>query len=672
MKFKKIVAVLGSFALIGATLGAVSPLSFDNSNVGDTAIVYGAGAAASDVTGANQINDYLNSLVNISSIVETNVTEVTENVTSDFSSSIGITEDEIVLGGSILIAKDSNKIKAILTDSKISTLLDGEIEWDNALSAYDNDFNIHEVLEIGNDLETKTTFDNNDLNGTALVNDRALTYKYIFEEDIFDGTVLDLTDTTYTDAGEDAGILTVSILGQDYDVEEFTSDSITISSSDEKIVKVGDVFIVDGVTLTINDVFENVIQVNDVLIKEDSSKRVNGIKVQVDSIAYHSTGTSLSKAIIKVGEEISTTYNNGDDYIGEDEDDPEWIWTIENPGKINGWIGVTYDLRQVDEEDSLVYGGDAYIFPENYAAIQFNGLTNVDYDRFELFFEDNARLYDSSIVEINHSAQVMVLKGINEDSFEIVSSGIESKRIALHYDGTDYNLYYDDEENNNKFVLSEKVTLDTNFGRLVVDDNILNLKLNSSGLFVGDMLFDLNKTVSLGLLEDSESSDIVVEGKPIGNYEEDVLTHSGIIIENPESNADEDEVIFQVPSEQVYASISVLGQGEVTTSTSTITEVPQTGSMIVLDTEISSVQDKNLIIVGGSCINSVAARVLGISAKTCGADFTALTTVGAGQYMVKEYASPYNAAKTAVVVAGYDAADTTNGVDTYLTSLKTA
>jgi len=267
----------------------------------------------------------------------------------------------------------------------------------------------------------------------------------------------------------------------------------------------------------------------------------------------------------------------------------------------------------------------------------------------------------------------MVLKGINEDSFEIVSSGIESKRIALHYDGTNYGLYYDDEENNNKFVFSENVTLNTNFGKLVVDDNILNLKLNSSGLFVGDMLFDLINTVSLGTLEDSESSDIVVEGKPIGNYEEDVLTHSGIIIENPESNTEEDEIIFQVPSEELFASISVLGQGEVTTSTSTtITEVPQTGSMIVLDTEISSVQDKNLIIVGGSCINSVAARVLGISAKTCGADFTALTTVGAGQYMVKEYASPYNAAKTAVVVAGYDAADTTNGVDTYLTSLKTA
>ena len=53
------------------------------------------------------------------------------------------------------------------------------------------------------------------------------------------------------------------------------------------------------------------------------------------------------------------------------------------------------------------------------------------------------------------------------------------------------------------------------------------------------------------------------------------------------------------------------------------------------------------------------------------ADFTALTQVGPTQYIIKTVQSPYNADKIAVLVAGYEAADTTNaaarvlqGVDT--------
>jgi len=85
--------------------------------------------------------------------------------------------------------------------------------------------------------------------------------------------------------------------------------------------------------------------------------------------------------------------------------------------------------------------------------------------------------------------------------------------------------------------------------------------------------------------------------------------------------------------------------------------------LIRKDSEVDSVKDKNLIVVGGSCVNSVAAEILGVSYPTCGADFTTATNVGAGQYLIKAVASPYNAEKTAVLVAGYEAADTKNAAD---------
>ena len=80
---------------------------------------------------------------------------------------------------------------------------------------------------------------------------------------------------------------------------------------------------------------------------------------------------------------------------------------------------------------------------------------------------------------------------------------------------------------------------------------------------------------------------------------------------------------------------------------------------IIADSEISSYENKNLIVVGGSCINKVAAKLLGSDSPLCGADFTAKTNVGAGSYIIDTFISPYNPDKVAMLVAGYEAADTT-------------
>lgn len=88
--------------------------------------------------------------------------------------------------------------------------------------------------------------------------------------------------------------------------------------------------------------------------------------------------------------------------------------------------------------------------------------------------------------------------------------------------------------------------------------------------------------------------------------------------------------------------------------------------MVVRDNEMSSVSGKNLIVVGGSCINTVAAQILGSTSPLCGADFTAVTNVGVGQYIIQTVASPLNEEKVAMLVAGYEAADTTNAVNKVL------
>ncbi|MDO8528644.1 MAG: hypothetical protein Q7S06_02005 [Nanoarchaeota archaeon] len=83
----------------------------------------------------------------------------------------------------------------------------------------------------------------------------------------------------------------------------------------------------------------------------------------------------------------------------------------------------------------------------------------------------------------------------------------------------------------------------------------------------------------------------------------------------------------------------------------------QLGLVLVKDTEVSTVSSKNLIVVGGSCINSVAANLVG--GAYCGNAWTEKTGVGTGQFLIKSYSGKYTAGKIALLVAGYEAADTT-------------
>ncbi len=139
------------------------------------------------------------------------------------------------------------------------------------------------------------------------------------------------------------------------------------------------------------------------------------------------------------------------------------------------------------------------------------------------------------------------------------------------------------------------------------------------------------------------------------------------------------KILHDTGGDQDYATITYYGgesYGEVfltsedativggsnTTSGGTATEL---GAVTVEDTEVASVQSKNLIVVGGSCINAIAAELLDEAA--CGADFTAKTDVAAGEFLIESFDNPYTEGKVAMLVAGYNAADTKKAV-TYLTN----
>jgi hypothetical protein len=529
-----------------------------------------------------------------------------------------------------------------------------------------------------------------------------------------------------------------------------------VSISDEKVIKTGDIVSYDGISVTINDIFEDAIQVNGVIVNLGKTKKVGGLEVYVDDIAYHSSDTKPSKAVIQIGKDLSKSISDGDAY-DKDEDEPTWVWTINNPGQKDGYIGIRYDKKQIDSEDDLVYSGGSYNFPEGYASVRFDKLTDVDYGEFDLSFDDSKDLYyniEENNTKMYEDAKVLVLKGPTEDSFLV--NGVESNEIYLRYNEItnlivqnnsgyqDFTGYFSNKINGNttinqpspnepnsvnctlesgtfwnnetgvppnNYVVDNNMSICTkwveditytneiipmveifsndinkdysdsekprftmnvsgegiqNIGKLIYGDTELDIVMNLNGtsrtLSVGDLSVTINGNGDFMYLgsedEDAESKDVILEGKNIGTSDNDnLLSHEGITVKSVESNADEDEVEFSVPEEQVY--------GEVTISNTEITTITPNafGTMIVKDTEIESVKNNNLIVIGGSCINKAAATLLGVAENTCGVDFTTATGIGSGQYLVKEYTSPYNSGKTAFLVAGFEAGDTTSAIN---------
>lgn len=132
----------------------------------------------------------------------------------------------------------------------------------------------------------------------------------------------------------------------------------------------------------------------------------------------------------------------------------------------------------------------------------------------------------------------------------------------------------------------------------------------------------------------------------------------GTIITLDNSDSDQSSAIISYPDDQVYALLYVAGnEAEITTTGSTgSSTVKEIGSVTVSDSEVGSVSSKNLIVIGGSCVNSVAADLIGSAA--CSADWEAATGVGSGSFLIETF--DRGSGKVATLVAGYDARDTTN------------
>jgi len=160
-------------------------------------------------------------------------------------------------------------------------------------------------------------------------------------------------------------------------------------------------------------------------------------------------------------------------------------------------------------------------------------------------------------------------------------------------------------------------------------------------------------------------SDIVGE-TPNGGYEiEDTDVMRSFVYGALATEISYDTSGDQDSAKIIYHGGESYGKVYITETAVTFSSDGVTIGDVVTDGALTTTEKaKNLIVVGGSCVNTVAEQLLG--GKLCGNAFTASTGIGTSQFLVKVFDSPYATGKIAMLVAGYEAADTNSAV-TYVT-----
>lgn len=691
IKFKQITAIAASALIAGLTMGtavaANYPAPFVTNGVANVAVVYGTGAGVSqlDQQGATTIQLNLEAAATSNNAGSTVV-----------AGDIKVTDKEVALGAAI----GGDDIPSTIKENKLSSLFKGKITWDDGSGS--DDYSVHEELAVAG-MDIRTTNDDEKLKGVAMTNQAGLEYKYIFEDALNTSAV----------GTSDADTLYLNLLGKDYEIQSMTASSITVTTSQEVSMAIGQEYTINGKKVVLEDVYEGSVLVSvdgkEQSIDADKTARINGIRVNVKTIGYHSNTPETSKAILKIGEDISKTYTDGDEFIGQDKDDPLWVWDISSLGSANGYIGVKYNanINSANDEiagDTIKYVGEGYVFPNNYAAVTLDSITDAKYHKLALSF-DEADLFNNSDTSTAfvESGKVLVIKGDATDA--ITAAGHETDTIYVYWNTTldSAQTYYRDFDGDytptnkyrlanasaanktadgNDYSVASKTIATVNYGETDLKINITATSDGKARLLVynteTDFADNLIANVSLGGTAitnttgtfeqfgandaDAEAGDVIFNGTDVSTKDYSFMDHYGIKVSDGttvKDEADNDELTLSVPEEQVFAQVSV-------SMGATVEEPTQLGVVLAKDSESDKLVGKNLIVVGGSCINSIAAKLLGSNTPVCGNAFSAITKIGAGQAIIKAYSYE---GKTALLVAGYDAADTSAAV-AYLTNQK--
>ncbi len=735
MKYKKILATVGSVLMLGATAAGAFAASYPTPfSTEGAVVVVGADAAASDMVAATSINNDL----------------AGQLVTGTGSVSVEG-------GDSFKLEKSSDKFYFNEALNSSFTALDAdELSIGLADGVYDSgdieDVDYEQSITLGSNalsLFTDSKYQNKEPTvGFKFTNGQNI-LSYTID---FDDSEVNLTEMPESD---------MPLLGNDYYVLTATSTKVELlDSANTVILEDGSETTVNGKVVSVNwiDGNEVILNVDGTNVKKLAEGGIaqlsDGSYVAIKNILSSSRESTTQKVEFSIGSGKIILENGKEVIIGEDSDDKVrgLVATITSDGTYLNGVTLTWNskdttfLTQANPIEmpglgviGLVYNG------LNYASSSETILLNGGSETLTLEMGN----FNMPLMWYNGTAY---LQG-EEDYLLKISAGVITNETA-GYTGTEttpwgeiYNVSTQNISSNalaleedNRFIvtlidedLSDVETLYYQVSEIDVDgaDILVELEdlVGSNDLkWDGTILTKVGDTdeagdVTVTLAGFNKANDTVYLEFTSGVVFNKVVSEKGLVVTIPtaaesaailfteadkDDDVDEGKIFTATVSNSTNDKLSVtLGSGnvskqetltdekyvamvtsdlatkistdesgdeydleieyfgkeavaDVSVSVGSTTSVSEVGTMVATDAETAKITGKNLIVVGGSCINSVAADLLG--GALCGEAFTTASGVGAGQFLVQSFARE---GKVALLVAGYEADDTTKAA-TYL------
>jgi hypothetical protein len=508
----------------------------------------------------------------------------------------------------------------------------------------------------------------------------SVTYCYVFDDNIDAGYFLNDSSTDYP--------IEIEFLGSTLTITGADADSITAQVGDKELLKAGESLSVGGQTVTLESTTTSKAVIScggtTKAVSEGASVSICGLEVVVDTL-IDDEGVENDQAILIVGDDATKTYDSGDEYIGEDEDDPDWVWSLASLNTNNPTICVEYD-QQLDESDEVVYMGESLCLPGDYVCIELNSFVEDSYQDYEVELSTE-ELYaaDGSTVAVTTGYVIhWQSKGGGDDGFSV--GGEDTDDVALYYNDTSkgIDVFYKDPDNN-RYTYSTSVANTTTAGNVfffTFEDSNLGMYFNWQCFAdcVGNMT--LNTTTGSHItIEIEESSnnrfdylgetdsdtttanDLKYGSQDISGWEEDTFTETGIVIYDPDSHLSGDTFEFSINGDEsdFVANVIATGPGgAITAGEGAIKKVvPVTNAVAKLDSEVSLPVGKHLVLVGGPGVNSKTAQAMGYSYPTYGSQMTG-EEFGEGEGFIKIYEDVLEDGYVAVAVVGWESPQTRN------------
>lgn len=739
MKYKKILATVGSVLMLGATMAGAFAASYPTPFSSEGAVVVvGANAASTDMVAATSINS---------------------DLTGKLVASTGSVSVEG--GDSFQLEKSSDKFyfnEAL--NSSYATLDADELEMGLADGVYDSgdveDVDYEQSITLGSNLLSlfsDTKYQNKEPTvGFKFANaNNVLSYTIDFDD-----SEANLTKMPESD---------MPLLGSAYYVLTATSTKIELLDSANTVILEQDAeTTVNGKVVSINwidgtsDEKEVILNVDGTNVKKLSEGGVaqlsDGSYVAIKNILSSSRESTTQKVEFSIGSGKIILENGKEVIIGEDSDDKvRGLWaTVTSDGTYLNGVTLAWNskdttfLTQANPLEmpglgviSLVYNGLTYASDSetislnggsetltlemgnfNIPLMWYNGSAYVQgEEQYPLKIAASAYTYadagyaNGSVMTWEAGAKVNTTNlttnalSVTEDDRFIVTlidedlSDVETlyyQVSEIDVDGADVLVELED------LIGSNDLTWDGTIVSKVGDtDEAGDVTVTLAGFnsandtvyleFTNGVVF--NKVVSekglvvtiptaaenavLSFMEADKDDDVnqgVMFAATVTNTTNDKLsvTLASNNVSKEETLSDE-KYIAVVKSElatkistdesgdEYNLEIEYFGEeavADVRVAVGSTTSVGEVGTMVATDAETSKITGKNLIVVGGSCINAIAAELVGSAA--CGEAFTTAKGVSAGQFLIESFARE---GKVALLVAGYDAADTTKAA-TYL------